>query len=242
LTDDDPFGRRGDEETDAFGRPIAKGSERAEESEQSQTSWAPPGSGSLWSGQAEREGATDAPAATPSGRFLPPTEVPSESRSNDAAATAFGTTSVSADAEKADYMARVGAAVIDFFIRAGIAIGVLIVVAIATGGGDDASAIALLLGYYAIAPLYAPLAMTRWEGQTVGHRAVNTRIVGRKGEPVTGGRAFVREVGAKYLLVEVIGGGLTLGIFTLVNYLWPLWDKNDEALHDKMCDTRVVKA
>ncbi len=38
-----------------------------------------------------------------------------------------------------------------------------------------------------------------------------------------------------------IGGLFTILILPLLNYLWPLWDKKNEALHDKMCSTRVVK-
>ena len=34
--------------------------------------------------------------------------------------------------------------------------------------------------------------------------------------------------------------GITGGIFYAVNYLWPLWDKDRQALHDKMAETLVV--
>ena len=227
--DDDPFGRKGEEETDAFGRPIREGE-------------AATSTGSLWSGHADERPPPPVRDAAPTGGFLPPTDAGVEEPVRWEPPGGDTTPGTPATGEAAEYLERAGAAFIDFCIRAAIAIGVLIVVAVAAGGGEDASAAALLIGYYVIAPLYAPLAMTRWEGQTIGHRAVNTRIVSRKGDAVTGGRAFAREVGAKYLVVEVIGGGLSLGIFTLVNYLWPLWDRRNEALHDKMCDTRVVKA
>jgi uncharacterized RDD family membrane protein YckC len=33
---------------------------------------------------------------------------------------------------------------------------------------------------------------------------------------------------------------LTVYLLTLLNYLWP-WDPRNQALHDKICDTVVVK-
>ena len=51
----------------------------------------------------------------------------------------------------------------------------------------------------------------------------------------------MREVLVKALLMETLGS-FTLNILTVVNYLFPPWDPNKEALHDKMCRTRVVAA
>jgi uncharacterized RDD family membrane protein YckC len=231
--DDDPFGRKGEEQTDAFGRPVDESSE----------SLPAPAEGSLWSGQAERA----APEQPRPGGFLPPTDAPAEQsawwtepQQRPSGPSAPSTSTATSKANLATYGERVGAAVIDFFIRAAIALFFLFVGA--ASGSEDAAAAGLVIGYYLIAPFYAPIAMTRWEGQTVGHRAVGTRIVTRKGSPVTGGKAVTREVLVKNLVIEIGGGLLSLGVFGIVNYLWPLWDKDNEALHDKMCDTRVVKA
>ena len=38
----------------------------------------------------------------------------------------------------------------------------------------------------------------------------------------------------------VQGGSLTFGIAPLVDYLWPLWDEENRALHDYLVDTRTV--
>ena len=35
---------------------------------------------------------------------------------------------------------------------------------------------------------------------------------------------------------------LPLGLALLVDFLWPLWDANSQALHDKIFGTRVVRA
>lgn len=40
-------------------------------------------------------------------------------------------------------------------------------------------------------------------------------------------------VGALVMVVLYLG--------TLVNYLWPLWDKENRALHDMVASTRVVR-
>jgi uncharacterized RDD family membrane protein YckC len=40
-------------------------------------------------------------------------------------------------------------------------------------------------------------------------------------------------------LVPIIGG-LT-GLYSLLNYLWPLWDDKKQAIHDKIAKTNVVR-
>ena len=45
----------------------------------------------------------------------------------------------------------------------------------------------------------------------------------------------------KYLLFGVVGG-FFLAIPTLLDYLWPLWDEQNRALHDMLASSRVVQA
>jgi hypothetical protein len=55
------------------------------------------------------------------------------------------------------------------------------------------------------------------------------------GSPMSRGRAFVREGLVKNILTETTGA-LTSYILPIVDYLFfPLWDPDNEALHDKMC-------
>ena len=61
------------------------------------------------------------------------------------------------------------------------------------------------------------------------------------GSRMSGGRGFVREALVKGLLIEGVGI-FTFYVLPLVNYLFPVWDRNNEALHDKLCKTRVVAA
>jgi uncharacterized RDD family membrane protein YckC len=108
-------------------------------------------------------------------------------------------------------------------------------------GGDAAVGVGLgvLLGAVIGWFVYAPLLMARWNGQTVGHRVCATRVVMSDGSRISGGRAFVREALVKNILIEGIGA-FTFYILPIVNYLSPLWDDANEALHDKMCGTRVI--
>jgi uncharacterized RDD family membrane protein YckC len=71
-------------------------------------------------------------------------------------------------------------------------------------------------------------------GKTVGNRAVSTITVdGQTGGPITYGRAFVRAAVQILLQVTVIGG--------LLDVLWPLWDQQNQTLHDKAVGTLVLR-
>jgi type IV secretory pathway VirB10-like protein len=52
---------------------------------------------------------------------------------------------------------------------------------------------------------------------------------------MTFGRALLREGVGKQLL-----GIITLYIYIVVDYLWPLWDRENQALHDKIASTHVI--
>jgi uncharacterized RDD family membrane protein YckC len=138
--------------------------------------------------------------ATPAG-WLPPTDAPPPRifPQDEAPAAPLGGDAVALPA--ADYSARAGAAVIDFFVRLAIILAVSLVGTLATSGDEAATQAISLVGLF-VALLYAPIMIVRTGGQTVGHRVVPT----------------------------------------LLNYLWPLWDDENEALHDKVCSTRVVAA
>ena len=129
-------------------------------------------------------------------------------------------------------------------MRLGIIIVGAMVGAIGFAGGADAGEYGVYGGIglaFIVALGYAPWMIARTGGQTVGHRAVSTRIVNTDGSLLTGRRAVLREVVVKALLFEGVGG-FFFSIPTLLNYLWPLWDDRNEALHDKLCGTRVIEA
>ena len=107
--------------------------------------------------------------------------------------------------------------------------------------GEIGLGVGVGVGFVLTSFVYAPVMLARTDGQAVGHKATSTRVVMADGSRMSGGRGFVREALVKGLLFDTIGQ-FTLYILTIVNYLFPLWDANNETLHDKMCRTRVVNA
>jgi uncharacterized RDD family membrane protein YckC len=226
---DDPFGRRADERTDAFGRPLA-----GEESDEVRP--APPAP----------------PDGPPPGGFAPPTDSPpdttswwADSRPGTIEGRAHPEARGPLTGQPAEWAQRAGAAVLDLVVRIGIWIVGMLIGAVAFVGGGEAGGAGLTVGLIVgivASVAYAPWMVATRNGQTLGHRATNTRVVRSDGSPLSAGGAIVREVIAKGILFEGILSTFSFGIALLLNYLWPLWDDRNEALHDKMCSTRVLKA
>jgi uncharacterized RDD family membrane protein YckC len=76
-------------------------------------------------------------------------------------------------------------------------------------------------------------------GQTLGKQVCNIRVVKEDGSPLTIGDAILRDFVIKGLLIGFVGG-FFLWIPVLLNYLWPLWDERNQALHDKIASTYVL--
>lgn len=161
-----------------------------------------------------------------SGDWLPPVDTPAPR----AQAPAITNT--------AHYLSRVGAAAVDLVVRLAIALVVLLLVMAGGASVQQALDITVIAGGL-IGLAYAPIMIAITGGQTVGHQATGTKIVRQDGTPLDGSGALIREVAVKSVLFEGLGA-LLVFIPTLANYLWPLWDERDEALHDKLCKTRVV--
>jgi uncharacterized RDD family membrane protein YckC len=143
------------------------------------------------------------------------------------------------------YGARVGAFFLDLLVVLGLqfALGFLIGIGVAASGGrvsDDRDlfqALSIVLGLL-VTLCYLTILESRkgaHNGQTLGKQATGIRIVRDDGRPMTFGRALLREGVGKQLL-----GIITLYIYLVVDYLWPLWDRQNQALHDKIASTHVV--
>jgi uncharacterized RDD family membrane protein YckC len=130
------------------------------------------------------------------------------------------------------------------FVPFAIVVGILVAVAIDDGGAAAIVAWSLVVVVYLAAiGLYAPLLMARGgaaNGQTWGKQIVGIRVVRDKGGDVDFGYAFLREVVVEWLLFGVIGGSFVIP--TLLDWLWPLWDDENRALHDMIVSSHVVRA
>jgi uncharacterized RDD family membrane protein YckC len=143
------------------------------------------------------------------------------------------------------YGARVGAFFLDVLVIVGLqfAIGFLIGIAVAASGGkvsDDRAlfqGLSIGLGLLVLIAYPTILEARRGahNGQTLGKQATGIRVVRDDGRPVGYARAFLREGVGKWLLAII-----TLYIYLVVDYLWPLWDGENQALHDKVASTHVV--
>jgi len=92
--------------------------------------------------------------------------------------------------------------------------------------------------------VYFPLTMRRpgaRNGQTWGKQLTRIRVVRLDGAPVDANTAVLREVLCKSVIFWTLSV-CALFIPTIVNYLWALFDQRNQALHDKMANTLVVRA
>jgi uncharacterized RDD family membrane protein YckC len=152
----------------------------------------------------------------------------------------------------AGWWSRAGAQLIDWVIigAGGLVLLIAITAPFSIGffADEDVGIVSVVVGLLfatlcvsIIALLYAPAMMARTNGQTLGRMVTGIRVVRAKGEPMTFGFAMLREVAVKALLFGILGS-LTFGLAQLADYLWPLWDEENRALHDMIVDTRVIKA
>jgi uncharacterized RDD family membrane protein YckC len=104
--------------------------------------------------------------------------------------------------------------------------------------------VAVLVGvvlFLALSLLYAPLLMAHTNGQTVGKLALRIRVIRTDGRPMDVAWSALREVGVKGV-GTALANSVTFGLAQVADYLWPLWDEENRALHDMVCRTRVVRA
>lgn len=137
---------------------------------------------------------------------------------------------------KAGFWVRVVASQIDIFLLMtvlfvlsrliNLVIGML---GIATEG-DRAISVVFLLFYASLIISYAVF-FTGYCGQTPGKMALRIKVIRTDGNPMTYGRAVLREVPGKII------SGILLGI----GYLMVAFDRQKQGLHDKIADTYVIK-
>ena len=72
-------------------------------------------------------------------------------------------------------------------------------------------------------------------GQTPGKQLAKIYCIDASGDAIGFWRMVWREIISQYLLILV-----TFSVFAYLDYLWALWDKDRQTLHDKMAGTWVV--
>lgn len=144
--------------------------------------------------------------------------------------------------DKAGFFTRFFALVLD-----GIAVGVvswiimMVWVAFAAGASQtDSGVLAVLQAVVGLAACLTIFLLQFiyfgyfWSktGQTVGMKLLNIKVVMRDGESLSFMRAALR---------GSLGYWIS-GFFFGLGYIWAAFDANGEAWHDKLFDTRVVRA
>jgi uncharacterized RDD family membrane protein YckC len=138
---------------------------------------------------------------------------------------------------------RTGAAFVDLGISItvfGASIWIATIFFAIGGTAPIVIGILLIVAGIAVALLHTTLLMARKgarNGQSIGKRALEVRVVTDEGEPVGLGTCLVREVAVKQF-----GTLITAGLFLPVDYLWPLFDDEGRAIHDIVAETRLVPA
>jgi uncharacterized RDD family membrane protein YckC len=144
----------------------------------------------------------------------------------------------------ASWGSRAVAFIIDNLILAipwAIAVTFLVVAAVREDDGRNADSFWVLGGLLSLAALIIPFVYFailngNERGQTIGKRATGIRVRKKDGvTPLGTGRALGR-----YAVTAVVTA--FFGPLILVDYLWPLWDADNQALHDKVVDSVVVRA
>jgi uncharacterized RDD family membrane protein YckC len=75
-------------------------------------------------------------------------------------------------------------------------------------------------------------------GQTPGKQLLGLRVVRVDGSPSDWGWTFLREFGVKFFLAGIIGSIVPFA--GIIDSLWAFWDKDRQAVHDKIMKTVVV--
>jgi uncharacterized RDD family membrane protein YckC len=141
------------------------------------------------------------------------------------------------DVTYASWLSRVGAYLLDALILL-IPLGIVLGVIFAVNPDDSSGAWAALGLAYALSIVlpfvYFTVLHGNERGATYGKRAVGIRVVSdRTGESIGYGRAFGR-----YAIAFLFG---LFFLPIVLDYLWPLWDPKNQALHDKVVGSVVIR-
>jgi len=114
----------------------------------------------------------------------------------------------------------------------GLIVGVAFVVIAVAAAGLDSTLLTIVASFAGF--LYAALLIGGWNGQTVGMKAMGIRCV-------NGADASKVEYSTSFLRAFIHAIFQIIPIVVIVDLLWPLWDKRNQTLHDKVASTIVIK-
>ena len=77
-------------------------------------------------------------------------------------------------------------------------------------------------------------------GQTPGKQLLGIRVLRADGGRSDWGWTFIREFIVKFALFELAIDSVSFGIGSIIDSLWAFWDRDRQALHDKIMKTIVV--
>ena len=179
----------------------------------------------------ERRASTDEPDAQPASSWEPMPPAPEEQP------TAHVGDASTIDAALATWGRRAGGWFVDLlvYIAAFTASFVFALATEDTTTGEISTIAALLifLVWFAGPTLYAWVMVGAW-GQTLGKMAVGVKVV----RSTDAGRvSYMRALG-RAVSTWLLG---VLFVPILLAYLWPLWDRRNQTLYDKMAGTIVVR-
>ncbi len=143
-------------------------------------------------------------------------------------------------ADYASWGQRVGAYLLDSLVIAVPLIAIIVLALVAGNPDDEEDASWGIIGVAYLLTIVAPFIYFtvmngRESGQSLGKRWVGIRVAdGSTGNSIGYGRAFGRYAITFVFWIVVIPAILDL--------LWPLWDEKNQALHDKVVGSVVVKA
>jgi uncharacterized RDD family membrane protein YckC len=135
----------------------------------------------------------------------------------------------------ARYGRRVAAWALDCVIVYSIALGVVVTVILLTVpdarlSSQGQTGIGLLI--WVVLPIYSATLHRFWHGQTIGKNAFGIAVRRVDGTEIGLGRSFARSYARA-------AGWLFFPVWVL-DSLWPLWERNNRALHDLAAETVVI--
>lgn len=191
-----------------------------------------------WRDSSEDPAAPEANRPTASSYVVPPFPTsPYPAYNAGLASTAIGPT-------YATWGERVPGALIDAVLNIvvlGVLFGVLSIFSAAFGSisetlGNIVGCFSFLLVQLANLAfgIFNKVYLVNQRGSSIGQGVMNLEVVTKEGAKPAMGPLWIR-------LLATIGLGLVPCIGSLLDYLWPLWDEQNQTLHDKAAGTFVVK-